>query len=321
MISPKKITVLLSPTKIKKILKKESKKLGVNSKSIKEIKIKVIKEYIDWRSFSLVILYSLNKQKKIIGIANSDGKKNYGFKINKLIFKQFSKKKTKKFSAPKPYCYLKPLELFLREHLKGENFGEILKKKKEIKTIHIKRIVEIIVFLQKLDIAGSFIKKGIDFSDIEKNIKILKQRKVKEVKILSKIFKKTRKKIKDYEKKNRNKVLVHGDFNPYNFFFEQDKIKIADFGSSHLGDRISDLASLLSQLKTSLDFKIPKEKRLSLENILLDYYQKITKKFDDSEQEKLKIYRTYFDILIVSHIIVWGNSSQGIKILTKLKHF
>lgn len=320
MISPRKIDILLSPTKIKKVFKKESKKLGISSQSIREIKIKVIKEYIDWRSFSLVALYSLNKRKKIMGIANSDGKKNYAFKINKLIFKQFSKKKIKNFSVPKPYCYLESLELSLREYLKGENFGKILKKKKEIKTIYIKRIVEIIAFFQKLDIAGHFIKKRVDFSDIEKNIKILKQRKVKGVKVLSEIFKKVKKKIRDHEKRNRNKVLVHGDFNPYNFFFEQDKIKIADFGSSHLGDRVSDLANLLSQLETSLDFKIPKEKRLSLENTLLDYYQKITKKFNDYEKEKLKIYRTYFDLLIVSHIIVWGDSSQGIKILKKLKH-
>jgi len=319
MISPQKINILLSPSEIEKILKKKSKELGVSPQHIKTVKIKVIKKYTDWRSFSVVLFYSFDK-KRIVGTANSDGKKEYAFKINKLIFKHFSKTHPKNISISKPYCYIKGLGLFLREYLKGENLGEILKKKGEIKILHIKRIAELLAFLQSIKTSQSFIKRGTDFYDIEKNIKILRQRKIKESAIISKRFQKIKRLIKGYERKKTKKVLVHGDFNPYNLFFEKNRIKIADFGSIHIGERVSDLAALFSHLETSLDFNISKKQRISFENLLLKYYQKLTKEFDAFEIEKLKVYRAYFSLLILSHIMVWGGKPQRIQAGKKLKH-
>lgn len=318
MISPKKIDVLLSPIEMRKIFKRKSKKIGISPSEIKRVQIKVIKEYIDWRSFSLVALYWLNKEKKIIGIANSDGKKEYTFKVNNLVFKRFSKIKTKKYSVPKPYCYIKSLGLFLEEFLTGGNFGKILKKGEGIKSVYIKRLAEMLFFLQKVNVSKSLIKEGIDFYDIKKNIRILKERKEKGGKKIAEIFKRLEKKIRGCERKNKNKVLVHGDFNPYNLFFEKDKVKLIDFGSTHRGDRVSDLANIFTHLETTLDFKIPKKKEKFLKDSLLKNYQKIAGEFNSQEEEKFKIYKDYFNLLNLSHVMVWGNIPQKAKASRKI---
>ena len=319
MIDLKKINVLLSPIEMKKIFKKKSKQVGISSKNIKKIQIKPLKRYTDQRSFSLVAIYSLDNKKKIIGTANSDGKREYVFKISSLIFKYYSKIKIKNFSFPRPYCYIKQLGLFLREYLKGENFGKMLKKGGRIKQVYISRIAEMLSFFQSINASKKFVKKGTDFYDIEKNINILKQRKKKEAKMLNEVFKKLKKEIRGYERENKNKVLVHGDPNPYNLFFEKNKIKLADFGSCHLGDRISDLANLFSHFKITLDFKISKEKINSFKILLLEEYQKLNKKISEIEKEKLKTYESYFSLLSISHIMVWGNYPRAAKLFNKFK--
>lgn len=319
MINSKKIDVLLSPSKMKQVFRKYSKKIGISKKNIASIKIKTVKKYIDQRSFSLVAVYSLNNKKKIIGTANSDGNKEYDFKINDLVYRQFLKRKPKNYSLPKAYCYIKSLGFFLREYLSGDNFGKILEKKSQIENTYIQTIAEIFSFLQKIKTSAFFIKKGIDFYDIKKNIKILRRRKKREAKEMSAIFEKLKKSIRNYERTNKNKVLVHGDPNPYNFYFEKNVVKIADFGKAHLGDRVSDLASFLSHLEATLDFKISKEKRRSLENTLFLAYQKITKNFDESEKIKLKIYKNYFSLLSISHMMVWGDYPLSLKLFKKLK--
>ncbi len=310
IINPKKINSLLSSEEIKKIFKKKSKEIGFPASEIKNVRIKVIKKYIDWRSFTLVVLYSLNKKKRIIGIANSDGKKEYAFKVNALVFKHFSGKRI----TPNPYCYIKPLGLFLEEFLKGSNFGEILRKDKKIKDFHIKKLAELLFLLQKTDVSKSKIKTKISFYDIKKNIKILKQRKESKQKIIEKTFEKIEKKIRGYERKNKNKVLVHGDLNPYNLFFEKDKAKIIDYTNSHIGDRVSDLANISAHFETTFDFKILKKETDSL----LRAYQKIAGEFNNQEKEKFKTYKDYFNLLNISHIMVWGDNFQKTKILKKL---
>ena len=318
MVSLKKIDILLSPLEMRNVFRKKVKNIGVTSQNIKGIKVKVIKKYIDQRSFSLVALYSLNKEKKVIGIANSDGKKEYAFKMNSLIFRYLSKIKPRNRLVPKPYCYIKTLGLFLEEYIKGKNFGEILKTNEEIENIYITRIAELLSSLQKINASIKTIEKGTGFYDIKKNIEILKQRKKKEGKTVAKIFKNLKRKIRKFEKENKNKVLVHGDFNPYNIFLEKRRAKIIDFENTHQGDRVSDIADIFSHFEVTLDFKISEEKIKKWENIFLKTYQKTTKSLSGAEEEKLRIYKAYFELLSISHIMVWGDYPQGVKLLKKL---
>jgi len=314
MINPKKIKILLSPIEMEKVLKKKAKAIGIPLGKIKEVKIKVIKEYIDWRSFSLVALYHFGK-KKIIGVANSDGKKEYAFRANVLAFNHLSKIKPKKYFTPRPYCYIESLGLFLEEFLEGDNFGKILKEGKKIKDVQIKRIAELLFFLQKTKVSSSKIKVGIDFYDIEKNIEILKKR--REEKLIEESFSKIKKKIRKYEKENKAKVFTHGDLNPYNLFFDKDRVKIIDYTSAHIGDRVSDLANIFAHLETTIDFQASKKKFIK-ENFLGNY-QEIAGRFDSQEKEKFKTYKDYFNLLNVSHVLVWGGNPQKDKVLKIFK--
>lgn len=320
MITPQKIDILLSPSEMKDIFKKKANQIGLSSNEIKKVKIKTIKKYIDQRSFSLVALYSLNVKDKIIGIANSDGEKQYAFKANKLIFKHFSKINNDNYSVPEPYCYIESLGLFLEEYLEGKNFGDILKENKKIKNAYIERLGKLLSLLQKTNVVKSSIEREINFYDIKKNIKILKKREAKEEKEIDFIFKKIENKIRGYEKKNKNKVLAHGDFNPYNIFFEKNRIKIIDFGKTHIGDRVSDLANIFSHFETSLDFSFSKKDQESFKESLLISYQKNTTKLNEVEKEKLKMYENYFNLLNISHVMVWGRDSQKLRLSKRLKN-
>jgi len=316
MIGRKKIDILLSSKKMENVFRKKEKALGIPKERIKNIRIKIAKKYIDNRSFSLVAVYDINNIKKIVGVSKSDGKKRYAFRASKEIAKQIPKSTL--FSASKPYCYIKSLELFLREYIEGNNLGRIIREKREIKSKELKRAAEIIAFFQRIKIQKGKVRNGIDFSNIEKNIKILKERKGKEGKEISQRFKRIKKGIAEYQKHNKKKVLAHGDLQPYNIFLKGRKTKIADFDKVHFGDRVSDLASFISHITTSLDFNI-KKGNLSFEKELLNNYQKRTKRLKEFEKGKLKTYIEYFNLLIASHILVWGNKAGKKEIKTKIK--
>ncbi len=318
MISPKKIGILLSPERMRAVFQKKVKSIGLKKKTISRIDIKVVKKYTDWRSFSLVAVYTLDGKKKVVGIANSDGRKKYALYANKFLFKKFAPFKKEGFFISEPFCYIKSLGLFLREYLEGNNFGQIISSGKN-KTFHLEKIAETVAKLQSVKGKFSTLRNGIDFSDMEKNIKILKQRKLKEAGPLARFFKKIKKEIITFQRKNKNKVLVHGDLNPYNCFFDGKNVKLADFDSLHLGDRVSDAASFLAHLNTGLDFPLPQKVRASMENEVLNLYQKLTERLSEMEENKLAIYKSYFDLLIISHILVWGNRLHQAKILKKFE--
>lgn len=286
-ISPQKINDLLSPVKMRKLL--EDNLL----EKISEIKILPIKEYRDKRSFSLVVVYIINKKKKITGLANSDNKKEYAFKINKFL--------ADKSAVPKPYYYFKSHGLMLREYLPGKT----LEKKIERKTLSLDtalKITEWLKIFQKIK-PPSFIKKGVNFYNMENNIKILKKRKIKEAKIIEKNFREIKREIKKKERKNQKPVMVHGDFNPFNLILNNKKITVIDLENVHLGDRIIDIANFCSHLYTLAELKITeKEKKLSEKNFL-----KASGFFSLSEKKGFEVYKKYFNLLAISHQMVWGN--------------
>jgi len=306
MISPKKAEILFSPTKIVSFFQKKSKDINF---PFKKVKIELIKKFKSEKSFKIVAVYLINKKIKIVGCASSGGEREYAFKINNLIFKKY------KNLAPKPYCYIKPLGLFLMENLLGKNFGEILKEHK-VKKNHLKMIAKSLALLQKVNNFKKIKKKGIDFSSIQKTIKFLK--KEKKLKIF---FKTLKKRLKNEERKNKNLIFVHGDFNPYNFIFRRNKLKIIDFEDAHFGDRVEDPANFISHLENSFDFDIPRKKRILFVKNFLNYYQQFTKRFNKEEKERFELYKTYFNFSMILYLMgfedKYSKSKEMLKNLLK----
>ncbi len=292
---------ILTSGKITSFLAQKNKILKLPLSDFSGIKIKIIKSYLDKRSYSLVVVYNF-PSKNFVGEANSDDRKKYPFLVSQFLFKSSFKN-----FIPEPYFYDKNYGLFLMEFVKGKTFGEILKNRKNVK-VYLKRLAEILSFFQEANKAvTSPLKPKIDFGDFLKNIRILKKRNSKEVEKIILLFKKIKKNIENKERQ----VLTHGDFNPYNFIFNGDKLKIIDFEKAHLGERIIDLANFCSQIDSpDFDFLTSKEE---IKNYFLEQYQKITTPFSQEEKKRFKFYKLYFDLLILTHILVWNPNFPKLK--------
>lgn len=293
---------ILTSEKIVSILAQKKRILKLSRSDFNKVKIKIIKSYLDKRSYSLVAIYSF-PSKSFVGVANSDGRKKYPFLISRFLFKS----PFKKFIS-KPYFYDENYGLFLMEFIKGRTFGEILKSGENVRS-NLKKMAETLSFFQKIKTNpnSSPLKPKIDFGDFLKNIKILRKRNNPRAEKISILLEKIKKGIKN----KKEKVLVHGDFNPYNFIFNGNKLKIIDFEKTHLGERIIDLANFCSQID-SPDFNFLEGKG-KIKNHFLEEYQKITVPLDREEKGRFKFYKLYFDLLILTHILVWNPNFPKLK--------
>jgi len=281
---------------IRSLFLDKRKFLKISPDELKKVKIKFIKKYTDKRSYSFVAIYKFGS-KTFVGVANSDGRKKYAFQVNKFL-----KRSLAQAFVPQPIFYNEKYGFFLMEFLPGRNFGEILKDHPFRFSSFVREIVKLLAIFQKIKISNrTGLNKKIDFKDFKKNIEILKKRGDKRVKEIISLFKEVKKGIRNKEKK----VFVHGDFNPYNIIFTPSRtIKIVDFEKAHLGERIIDLANFCSHID-SPDFSFLKN-RDELKNFFLDEYQKKTKKLTKQEWQRFSFYKLYFDLLILTHSLVWN---------------
>ena len=114
-INPKKGDVLFSPVKMEKLLQK------VHDEKIKQVKIQPIKQYKDPGSFSLVAVYTVNRTKKFIGSAHSDGRKEYDYKITKFLAERMK-------AVPPTHFYSKSHGLLIRKYVRGKTLHERLEE-------------------------------------------------------------------------------------------------------------------------------------------------------------------------------------------------
>ena len=302
MNNAQKMAFLVEPQKARRVFQNELKlKISGN------LRVNLFKKYTDWRSYSLVAVYSAGKE-KFIGVANSDGKKLYPYRVSKVLFPYFQK--SAEFDMPQPLGYIKSLGLFLRSYQEGKNFGGILRAKKFISQEKIARLARLILFLQSAKTKSGILKKGIDFGDIEKDIKILKQR--KREKLMISYFPPLKARIRSLYRRGKSLVAVHGDFNPYNLFFRGKKTMLIDFEKAHLGDKTEDAANILAQMEYSQDFNIKNKERRFFEERLLGYLG-----FSKEEQKRLELFKRYFRLLIIGHIMAWGDYQTGERLLKK----
>jgi len=279
---------------------------------IQEIKISIFKSYKDERSFSLVALYStfyeFGEHKDMVGLANSDGVKKYAWQMTKLLFEGFEGGSS--LAVPRPIGYLKSYDLFLREHIPGQTMAEIIKREAGLKKNYADQIVDWLIVLQKVSTAGN-IKHQIDFKKLENNLAILKQR-GSDVSTIEQKYIKTKDKIEAWSKYQKP-VLVHGDFNPFNMIVADGKLTLIDFENAHLGDPLTDVANLISHLTTLPDLELnPQQRQSSCDRFIKSYEQK-SGRLSAQLQEKMETYLAYFDLLVQTHILVWGTPVRSVQ--------
>ena len=272
---------------------------------IQEIIISVFKFYKDERSFSLAALYTVffesGEQKEIVGLANSDGVKKYAWEITKLLYERFEGGPS--LAVPQTCGYLKSHNLFLREHIPGQTITEIIKREKGLKKIYADQIIDWLIALQKVSTAGD-IKNQIDFQKLKNNLAILKQRGF-DVSTIEQKYITIKNKIEAWSNYHQP-VLVHGDFNPFNIIISNGRLTLIDFENTHLGDPLADAANFISHLATLPDLGLNPQQRQSSRDIFIKSYEQKNGRLSAEKKEKMETYSAYFNLLVQTHILVWG---------------
>lgn len=321
-MNPSKFKILLEGNEVKKILQRRINLIFGSRGKILKVKIRPIKIYRDSRSFGLIAIYRVwmtdlqggTHQKTILASAHSSGSKNRDFQITKLIFKYLSKSSTKIYQLPKPYTYIKPHSLFLREFIKGKVLSQEINRYKELKVVSVRRLVACLLEFQKIKIPESRLilkKKWVNLYDLEKNIEILKNRQHPRFQFLKNEFQKIKTKLREIAKyeSEQKKVFSHGDLNPLNIILtDNNKVALLDLGSVGWRNHLWDVASFYSHLGTLPDLKIRKSFRTKAQQLFLNTYLKMTREVLTPKKKLLFIfYKKYFDILALTHNLVWGN--------------
>lgn len=271
---------------------------------IKSVKVSILKSYRDSRSYSLAALYKIyfvsGQLIEAAGSANSDGGKEYGFKIAGHLWENF--RYSPDFIIPKPFGYIKEYGLFLRQYLSGQTAAELIKKNKGLSRLYLKRITKWLAEFQKIP-ATDFIWPLMNFHDIENNLLILKNRR-EDVARLQKEYETLRAKIAKYNE-YLPQVAVHGDFNPSNIIIRKRQLAIIDFEKMHFGDRLEDTAGFASHLKNMEALKIDKKARARLSEEFIASFEKEFGAMDERQKERFETYVNFFDLLLQTHKLIW----------------
>ncbi len=319
MTNPRKIEDLIEGKKIPKIIQKQTEAIFEKKGKILEVRLKPVKIYRDRRSFNLSAFYKIRakdsggkiRRKIIFAAADSRGVKEKDWLAGRLVFEALAKKPGRILRMPRPYAFLKPWGLFLREHARGTVLAEAIKQGKGLTPRLARNIAQALREFQNIRIPARELKgaeKTPNFRDLEKNIRILKNRKHPRFAALKKEFRKIKAGLaKTRGRENsREEVLSHGDFNPFNIVLAPSgKIFFLDSGNTGFRHRLLDVAAFCSHLETLKDLKIGKKARAKSRRLFIGAYldgEKLKRK----EKALFALYEKYFNLLALTHILVWG---------------
>jgi thiamine kinase-like enzyme len=273
---------------------------------IKQVEISILKSYKDERSYSLSAIYAIlfesGQKQELVATANSDGVKEYAWRVSKIIFEKFGNHADIDIAVPEPIGYLENYGLFLREFTPGETLAQIIKREREFKKFYADRLVKWLVNFQKI-LPAKEIKSGLDFGRIEKNLIILKEREM-EIFSLQEQLQIIKEKISEFAKE-KSQILVHGDFNPLNVIVSKNKLTLIDFENAHLGDELIDIANFMSHLATLEDLNLDSRQRANSCDALIQSYESKKGALGQEEKKKIDLYRGYFNLLVKTHKLVW----------------
>jgi thiamine kinase-like enzyme len=319
MTNPRKIEDLIDGEKVRKIIQKQTGAIFGTKGKILEVRVKPVKIYRDCRSFNLSAFYKIKmmdsggkiRRKIVFAAADSRGGKKRDWQVGQLIFEALAKNPGRILRLPRPYVFLKPRGLFLREHAKGTVFAAAIRKNKGLTRRLARNIAEALREFQNIRIPADKLKEAEKMPnrrDLEKNIRILEKRKHPRLRAVKKEFRKIRAEMaKIHDHGNRRlEVLSHGDFNPFNVVLAPaGKIVFLDAGNARPRHRLLDVAAFHAHLDTLADLKIKKAARIRSQRIFLDAYLdggKLTRK----EKALFALYEKYFRLLASTHVLVWG---------------
>lgn len=318
-----KIEALLDGKKIRKILQGQLKSIFDAKGKILEVRVKPVKIYRDSRSFNLSAFYKIKfrdssgkiRRKTVFAAADSRGDKKKDWLSGRLIFKWLAKNPGYVLRMPRPYVFLKPWGLFLREHVEGTVLVAAIRKNRGLTRQLARNITEALREFQNIRIPARNLEgteRMPNLRDLKKNIRILEKRKHPRARAVKKEFRKIKAGVAKIQgHKNRQaEVFSHGDFNPFNVVLAPaGKIVFLDAGNARLRHRLLDVAAFRAHLGTLADLKIKKAARIRSQRIFLDAYldgEKLTQK----EKTLFALYEKYFRLLASTHVLVWGKQIQ-----------
>ncbi|MEZ6256027.1 MAG: phosphotransferase, partial [Patescibacteria group bacterium] len=209
------------------------------------INIEIKKEYMDERSYSLVAIYAIDGT-KVVGVANSDGRKKTDYEASNLIYKHI--KSQPQFHIPQPIHYDDENKIYFREYIPGNSLHNLIKAADTKVTEILDCVQNFLLWEQKLSYIPNTLTKGILTSNFKTNMQLINNPEFREMcGIILKALDRAYATTTEY-------VFVHGDVNPNNIFTNSScDITLIDLELAHWGCKEEDFANLNAHLTYSIE--------------------------------------------------------------------
>lgn len=229
---------LLYKTAMVEILSKHQKELDLTA----NFQLIEIKRSLALSPHSFILLVKIvdkNTLKLYRGNASTSTSRLTGFKTMKVLYENgfnFGN-----YKIPEHFIYDSNYNLLLYQDVPGEILIDQIKKNEDV----LKRIEDCSLWLKKLHYLKSQIHlAGYNFDVNTKDLnrfypELAENCENAKKELLSRI-------------KTREKILIHGDFQPNNIIIKNDTVWVFDFNDAALDNPAIDIASFLAQLRTMM---------------------------------------------------------------------
>lgn len=211
---------------------------------------------------------------------------DYSFKTMELLYNHGFN--TGDIQVPRPYVFFDEFNLMFYKDVPGEIFKKslnddiaVLIKKVKMSALALKKIHSV----EKLDYHVWDHDWGYNNEKIIANFKELGAK-----------LPVMRKELLDIVRADSKPCLCHGDFQPDNIVFNEDKLYVIDFGSVTLADRELDIASFIIKIKTMLPVNGDSSNFESLKAEFLNSY-------GDFDKQKFKAYTALYSLRILNSFL------------------
>ena len=251
------------------------------------------------------------KDKKVFAVSHSDIDTEIDYNVFQNLFFHMAENPPAVLRIARPYCFIKPYNLSLREYVDGQTLKKLIYEQKKLSSEFCELLASAIVEFQKLKTAPNLFRESetiSNFRDVKKNIQVLKDRNNPEWSVLSDKLSKIENNLNGIREFEKNTVLSHGDLNPSNILLTSDnRISIFDFGETGQRHYLWDIAGLYSHLGVVTRAVNEESDAKKQQELFLDSYLKISGRVLSEEEQKLfSLFRDYFELLILTHLLVWG---------------
>lgn len=282
MIKTKNLEDLLDKNKARKLFLQYQKKCGLSD----DFEIQNIHRHLVLSPKTYALLYQIldgSKIKKIRVNASSEETRLRGFEVMRFLMHEFN---GPKFFVPKVFFYDIDYNLICYENIEGQLLINHLKENSLDKKIIL--VAKWLNHLHSLETPDLILPKHEIFFNFEALKKFYPELAKNAPSIINDLKNQVS---SDFEPK-----LIHGDYQPNNIIFDDDKITVFDFNDSQIADSALDSAKFLTQLKVML-FRFADVRRYeNLKKLFLDSYK------SEFNQNNFKIYSQMYFMQILSSL-------------------